>query len=622
MRVGLTLAEGRRLTPSGHTEHRVILSSQAHEALVDGGWQVTITRPDHRRGPPSPGYRDPDEGGQILRELAEMYERAGYAQIGESVLGRPLEALWLGVPPDGGAPVLRLLAAHHGDEGVSYEVALETASEMLDRDGIDPLVTALLDEATLWIVPYVNPDGVYAGSRYNANYVDLNRNYDIKWNPEGFASGTEPFSEPETRAIAALALYGGHPYISLTLHSGASNIGYPWNYTTLNTPDEAEMLALAEIYASSCETSDFWVTNGADWYTTRGDTNDWSYGRYGGMDFTVELSSTKTPPASELETMFWEHTDAIIGFLTTPYTVSGQILDEEGRPIQAVLTLTEGNGIVSAPFYSDATAGRFYRLAPSGDLTLRVAAPGWQSTNTAVAVGTDEALDLSIVLERTTLAESPPHPFVVEAGDLVVLPGAEQDDTAWLARPGYAPFEVDINLGVLEIPSLSPGPWTITAAQQTWPHGIFVTENDIAITAWERTEDQLEIQGYRFAPGTRSFGIWGLARHLHGLPVLEESSTGIALDLSDLPADQPLDLLIVSNGIQLAIGDIPGAPSSWISEDDNDTEPLPESGCGCNSSRTPLSIFVWALIFVARRGTNEESHLHRHHYHGPLRLRD
>ena len=62
----------------------------------------------------------------------------------------------------------------------------------------------------LALIPDLNPDGAVAGTRENANGVDLNRNWDADWQPDSYGpsglvvggGGTEPFSEPETRALA------------------------------------------------------------------------------------------------------------------------------------------------------------------------------------------------------------------------------------------------------------------------------------------------------------------------------------------------------------------------------------------------------------------------------------
>lgn len=58
------------------------------------------------------------------------------------------------------------------------------------------------DDVAVWLVPALNPDGVAAGTRWNANRVDLNRNFTWDWRPDD--GGPAPLSEPESRAITEL----------------------------------------------------------------------------------------------------------------------------------------------------------------------------------------------------------------------------------------------------------------------------------------------------------------------------------------------------------------------------------------------------------------------------------
>lgn len=116
--------------------------------------------------------------------------------FGHSVQDRPLEARELGDP--GAARTVLAVGSIHGDETQGHRVIRRLRRHYATRlDGVD-----------LWTVITVNPDGVAAGTRGNADDVDLNRNFATGWKPippsSGYYSGPHPFSEPETRAIRGL----------------------------------------------------------------------------------------------------------------------------------------------------------------------------------------------------------------------------------------------------------------------------------------------------------------------------------------------------------------------------------------------------------------------------------
>jgi protein MpaA len=76
--------------------------------------------------------------------------------------------------------------------------------------------------AGVWIVPDLNPDGVAADTRQNADRVDLNRNFPWHWRPLGVPgdpqySGPQPLSEPEARAARGLILRV-RPRITIWFH--------------------------------------------------------------------------------------------------------------------------------------------------------------------------------------------------------------------------------------------------------------------------------------------------------------------------------------------------------------------------------------------------------------------
>ncbi len=136
--------------------------------------------------------------------------------IGYSVQGREISVERIG---NGPIDLLIVGGIHGGYEANSVVLAREVADYFRMR----PL--ELGSSVTLHVIDLMNPDGLYliAGDadpssfpfmdvervpgRFNANGVDLNRNWDADWKTVSYwgtrevNTGTGPFSEPETRAV-------------------------------------------------------------------------------------------------------------------------------------------------------------------------------------------------------------------------------------------------------------------------------------------------------------------------------------------------------------------------------------------------------------------------------------
>ena len=125
--------------------------------------------------------------------------------IGETIEGRPLIVEQYGIE----GPVLFLMAAIHGDErsAVTYSEQIRTTlqSGLARRTG-----------SRVVFVQAANPDGIAMGKRYNANNIDLNRNFPAD-NFEPGSGGTEPLSEEESRAIR-LAFDSSNATAAVSVH--------------------------------------------------------------------------------------------------------------------------------------------------------------------------------------------------------------------------------------------------------------------------------------------------------------------------------------------------------------------------------------------------------------------
>ena len=298
---------------------------------------------------------------------------------------------------------MRVLGAHHGDEWSSMEVSLAVGQRLAAEYTTREDVQDLLNNYEVWVVPVVNPDGTAAYSRRNANSVDLNRNYGLTWTP-GLGKGTYPFSEPETQAMRMMA-YQRAFHHSMSMHSGATNLGWVWNHSLDRTPDEAFLEDVSSRYQDTNSTRDFWITNGADWYMVTGDTNDWSYGARGGQDYTLELTSRKAPAANSIASYVEEHLEAMIQFLASDGQRGrkGRVLNTAGEAVEASLTLVSDDGEPLTGFaLSSATTGAFQRLGFDDSYTLLVEALGYETQMLPIELSPElQSQPLTVTLEST-----------------------------------------------------------------------------------------------------------------------------------------------------------------------------------------------------------------------------
>lgn len=113
--------------------------------------------------------------------------------VGRSVEGILIEACQLNGSNPQVENTLLVIGTIHGDEPDGKLV-------------IDELLTQLAPvNGEIWVIRDGNPDGAKLATRRNANEVDINRNFPIKWlasDPSAQTySGPSPASEPETLAL-------------------------------------------------------------------------------------------------------------------------------------------------------------------------------------------------------------------------------------------------------------------------------------------------------------------------------------------------------------------------------------------------------------------------------------
>lgn len=134
-----------------------------------------------------------------LQQLPPIESTSGGCQkilpIGTSVKDVLIEVCQLNGSNLEAKNTLLVIGTIHGDEPDGKRIIDELAS------------TGAPTETNIWLIRDGNPDGALLGTRRNANEVDLNRNFPVKWlasDPSARTySGPSPASEPETLALMA-----------------------------------------------------------------------------------------------------------------------------------------------------------------------------------------------------------------------------------------------------------------------------------------------------------------------------------------------------------------------------------------------------------------------------------
>ena len=212
--------------------------------------------------------------------------------IGASVEGRKIESYTY--LPDGGAggdgsKHLVFVGGIHG--GYEWNIVLLAYQFM---DYLDKNPDVIPNNLTVTIIPSANPDGVFravgkegrftvadvskdekilASGRFNANEVDLNRNFDCKWQPEStwrskkVSAGKAPFSEPEAASIRDFVT-ANNPVAVIFWHS-QSNAVYASECENGILP---ETLNIMNTYAQA---TDYPAVKSFDSYAITGDAEGW-----------------------------------------------------------------------------------------------------------------------------------------------------------------------------------------------------------------------------------------------------------------------------------------------------------------------------------------------------------
>ena len=314
--------------------------------------------------------------------------------VGKTVKGRDLLFAHIGplAKQADTLPKFMYTSTMHGDETTGYILMLHLIDYMLNQYGKDSLVTHLMDSLDIWINPLANPDGTYAGgnssvygaTRFNANHVDLNRNYP---DPQDGQHPDGKDWQPETKAFMQFAATH-HFTLSCNLHTGSEVANYPWDTWPVRSADDAWWQKVCRQYADTVHAHapngyftdlNDGITNGYDWYSISGGRQDYMNYFQNDREFTLELSSVKMPDPSRLPDYWNYNYRSLLNYMhQTLEGLRGKVTDSlTGKPLYAeVFTLKHDT--LNAQVYSDSVTGKYFRPIFAGTYDFRFSAQGYQ----------------------------------------------------------------------------------------------------------------------------------------------------------------------------------------------------------------------------------------------------
>lgn len=347
-------------------------------------------------------FHGPEEIRLYLEAMAQnypSYARVKPIGVSDGPAGLPFSAIVIGREPGDSsgagalpAPRVQLSGAFHGNEELSAEVLLALAEYLLrGLESEDPAVLAALGPAELHIIPVVNPDGLRAGTRGNANGVDLNRNFPWSWTDydpnagrPGRSPGAAPGDQAETRALMEDAAREAYT-LAAAFHTGAFRISKLWDYIGIENwgpvsswevnglphwhdgvgdyseadftekflPSRAAVERIGSGYQSCvflAGGSEFVTIEGWEWYPAYGTYQDWLYGELGTLSCTVELDTRQNFSAADvpLIRIVWDlHREAMLFLIAEAGSAS------VGRAVEAGTGLPASAELVFTPVSPD-----------------------------------------------------------------------------------------------------------------------------------------------------------------------------------------------------------------------------------------------------------------------------
>ncbi len=358
-------------------------------------------------------------------------------------------------------PSFMMVAAHHGNEYGGPVVALDAIARLTQGYGIDPTITALVNDNEIWIAPCWNTDG-YHTSRNNNNGVDLNRNYPFLWASTCNTGlrGPSPGSEPETQTMMAWSEDQRFTKV-LDFHSSGRECLYGYRVSCGQhvlggwLANEAAALSTASSYLGLIRQP-----------SSNGEHYQYQLGNFSNYAFLTEISNTQSPTIASAQaeaTALWPGT---VWMLQRSIPVWGHVTDAiTGQALVANITYVQNPFTQGEQNRSEPLFGRYHAFLPAGNHTLRFTLAGYTTQDVPVTVTANGSVMMDVQLQPPGLSFAYPNGLpttIATAGGTTVR--VDVATAAVTAQPGTGLLHVDSQNGpqTIAMAQLSPNQYEAT----------------------------------------------------------------------------------------------------------------------------------------------------------------
>jgi PKD repeat protein len=395
---------------------------------------------------------------ELLDDFVATYpDLCRKVEFGTTVQGRKLCALVLSnnVNVREAEPQVFWSSSMHGDETTGYVLMLRYIDYLLSNYGTDSRITYLLNNLEIWICPLANPDGTYrsgsnnggstinGATRANANNVDLNRNY------KDWYYGDHPdYNSWQQETVAFMNLQADETFVlGVNIHGGSELCNYPWDNRNVLPADDAWWQYVCKEYADTVfahatpnymkgESSTGYL-RGYLWYQAIGSRQDYANYYNHNREFTLEISNTKKPAASQLPN-FWNYNyRSFLNYTQQAlYGIHGVVTDAcSGEPVDAQIII-DNNTNNDSYVKTDPRVGYYARPIKGGTYSVTYSANGYTPQTLSITVADHQKViqNINLIPEDGTnmpVANFESNVTEIFVNETVQFTDISENATAW-----------------------------------------------------------------------------------------------------------------------------------------------------------------------------------------------